>query len=771
MRTITYDGEYAPIYTYRGDYSYERHTPDWSVWRMGVIFTVTNTETGTTYYARVRRKGGGSGGSYSTWSEVKQVTIPAAPGEGEPVSPPTAPFALTCAPQSSAHPENVRLDWQEREGSTPDAEFATYDIQWTANAGAFADNAATSQHYTVTGLDRGKQWWFRVRKVNDLGNSGWAEAEAGDTWASPTVCTLTIAPEAENLSAPTTTSTLAGYEAGETIVIGWTHNSEQDSEQTEWEVGIRATINEVVTEGIISGTGADGVMSLTLDSITIDVDGTATTVTLSDGAVVEWRARTKGVTDWSPWSGWRAFSIWDAPAVSIGLLNGLDLDVADYGLTCMPLTVEVTAAGFAEDNAPVEWWAEIVALDGYDVSAYDGRGTYVPEGMTMWQGSISSGDDGFSRDGWSAKVSVFDVSLTNGMRYEVRAGAVTAQGVRAEAEPYEVTPEWSSTIPTPSADVWFDDTQLSCHVALGCVIPPDESDMETVTAAITSYTSPQNVVVFSVDYGTGEGQYIEVKHNGTTLPRDAWRVMVFPRSTASPPYDQVNVYILESSGLTLPTTVTVTYGPPTPRHDVRLGVWRIESNGSLVELANDLPSDIAQEIIDPHATFGSASYRIIATDDGTGEQGACDVTCPSPIDHAVIQWAEATRIDAEETWDTSAFAGNHIELPFDLTLSERYAPDAVLREYAGRKHPVAYYGTQRGQTMEMTTNVVRDMDGRSIAMLRYLADSMTPVYVRTPSGLGFWAHVAPSMSGSYGSAAVAVSLDVTRVDVPEGEVP
>ena len=217
--------------------------------------------------------------------------------------------------------------------------------------------------------------------------------------------------------------------------------------------------------------------------------------------------------------------------------------------------------------------------------------------------------------------------------------------------------------------------------------------------------------------------------------------------------------------------MTVLWGNPQLRAQTLLDVYRIDSSGNPLLLVGDLPNDGTQEVVDPHATFGTATYRVVATDEETGQQGAIDVSCPSPVNNVTIQWSEGVGIDDEETWEISTFAGQRIDLPFDLRITETYAPDAVMREYAGRRHPVAYYGTQRGQTATITSSVMKVQDELTLSMLRLMADAMEPVYVRTPNGLGFWAHVKPNITDTFESGAIAVQLEVTCVETPEGEVP
>ena len=771
VRNVTYSQEYRTVYQSPDGESYS-HEPatGWLAWNLGAIFTITSVETGTKYWVRVCRKN--KDNVASAWSETLTCTVPALPEEGKPTSAPTAPSDLTCEPQSVEYPSNIRLGWAEAESQTPDVEYASYEIQWTSNPGAFADNAMgdiesatwesddpdeTEQHYTITNLTRGTQWWFRVRKVNELGNGPWATALAGDTYGSETTCTLTIAAEADVLTAPTTVETLAGYELGDVVSLAWTHNSAQESEQSAWEMELRVTIDEVSQTGSMSGEDATDVIAIELDELVVDEDGTETTIQIPDGTLIEWRVRTQGVVDWSPWSGWRQFEVWAPPSVAIALFDSQRNDVADDGLTSMPFTIQLTASGAADANQPIEWWAEIVAAEDYDVDDYTGAGSHVGAGNALWRGSLSAGEAGFDPDVWERVIGVQEVRLQTGISYEVHGGCVTAQGIRADAEPYDLMPEWSIDIPTPTAEVTFDLVRYACNVVPWCMAPITRDAMESQDETVSALPA-----TIELDGATiGDETSVVVELSGDPLGGELWELDA----------DNATVTLSDEIEAQLPATFTVLWGDPALRDNTILDVYRIDSGGRPLLIAEGIDNDGTAETVDPHATYGTATYRIVATDTETGQQGAMDMSCPTPIDNVTIQWGEGEGIDDDETWETAAFAGHRVDLLMDLKLSESYSPDAVTREYAGRRHPVVYYGTQRGQKASLSSNVMRTRDRYTIAMLRKLADAMEPVYVRTPNGLGFWAHVTPNITESYDSEAVSVSLDVTRVETPEGEVP
>ena len=104
-----------------------------------------------------------------------------------------------------------------------------------------------------------------------------------------------------------------------------------------------------------------------------------------------------------------------------------------------------------------------------------------------------------------------------------------------------------------------------------------------------------------------------------------------------------------------------------------------------------------------------------------------------------------------------------IRLPYNVDITEKYDPDVSLIEYIGREHPVSYYGTQRGETATWSTDIDKQ-DVETIYALRRLAAWRGDVYVREPSGTGYWAHVKVGMPIKHLSLTVPVTLEVTRVE-------
>lgn len=200
--------------------------------------------------------------------------------------------------------------------------------------------------------------------------------------------------------------------------------------------------------------------------------------------------------------------------------------------------------------------------------------------------------------------------------------------------------------------------------------------------------------------------------------------------------------------------------------NVTLAVYRREYNGSLVEIASNIPNN-GTAVSDPHPSLDYARYRFIARDENTGaisffDMGGYYVGCSSVI----IQWAEDwIPFDSDEhtSMEAPGGSGSMLILPYNVKVSDNRQREVSLVSYAGREYPVSYHGTLVSERSSWNTVIPKD-DADTIYALRRLSLWSGPVYVREPSGMGFWATVVPSFSIDHKSVSIPVTLEVTRVE-------
>lgn len=204
-------------------------------------------------------------------------------------------------------------------------------------------------------------------------------------------------------------------------------------------------------------------------------------------------------------------------------------------------------------------------------------------------------------------------------------------------------------------------------------------------------------------------------------------------------------------------------------NNVLLSVYRIEYDGRYIQIAENLPNGEAT-IVDPHPSLNYARYRVVAMNEYTGEIGFRDIPgIPVGETAIVIQWDEDWKsFNTSNGLVEGEFAdpvhnGSTLKLPYNVETSDSTDVDVVLNEYIGRSHPVSYYGTQLGIKGDWNAVIPRD-DIPTIYALRRLAIYRGDVYVREPSGVGYWANLTVSFSKRYSDMTIPVSLTVTRVE-------
>ena len=224
-----------------------------------------------------------------------------------------------------------------------------------------------------------------------------------------------------------------------------------------------------------------------------------------------------------------------------------------------------------------------------------------------------------------------------------------------------------------------------------------------------------------------------------------------------------------------PDTLSATIGPYCDDgegnlfEDILLSVYRREFDGGFVEIAKDIPNTGYTYFTDPHPSLDYARYRIVATSQTTGTISYYDVPgVPVGGNAVVLQWAEEWReFDVPDNVESEVseipWTGSMLILPGNIDVSESTKPDVELIEYIGRAHPVSYYGTQIGSTatwnMEIPSN-----DKETLYALRRLSRWMGDVYVREPSGSGYWANITVSFSQKHCDMTIPITLGITRVE-------
>lgn len=201
--------------------------------------------------------------------------------------------------------------------------------------------------------------------------------------------------------------------------------------------------------------------------------------------------------------------------------------------------------------------------------------------------------------------------------------------------------------------------------------------------------------------------------------------------------------------------------------NVTLDVYRRQFDNSYILIAGNLPNDRGTFVTDPHPALDYARYRIVATSSEDGSMSYFDVpAAPIGGKSIVIQWAEEYTTFSSASPDRTAernWGGSVLMLPYDVDISDNVNPEVEFVNYSGRENPVSYYGDKKDYTSTWNATIPKE-DVDTIYLLRRLQNWKGDVYIREPSGTGYWANVKVSFDLTHVELTSKVTINVTRVE-------
>lgn len=576
----------------------------------------------------------GRDGVWSDWSEYSDNvdTIPAAPGG-----------ITSCKAKTKT---SIYLKWSaSTTADTYDIEYATKKEYFDKSDETTIKNGIAGTEFEVTGLESGSEYFFRVRAVNEEGESGWSEIK------SATIGTTPIA--------PTTWSSTTTAISGEDLKLYWVHNSEDGSTQTSAQLELivngsktTTTIPKVVPEDEEEETSV----------YTID------TTQYVEGTTIQWRVKTAGVTgEYGDWSVQRKIDVYAPPTLQLTLTDSEGNEIEQ--LTEFPIKISGIAGPTTQ--SPIGYHVSITANEAYETVDSIGNVKMVNANDVVYSKFFDTSTN------LNVDLSAGELDLENNVSYTLTCIVTMNSGLNGEASS-TFTVAWTDNVYEPNAEIVIDQDTLAAHIRPYC-----EDEFGALIEGIT------------------------------------------------------------------------------------LSVYRREFDGSFVEIATGIPNDRAMFVTDPHPALDFARYRIVAITDSTGGVSYCDLAgLPVGEIAVVIQWDEAwSNFETSEEEDLAepAWSGSMLKLPYNIDVSDSNNVDLSLVEYIGRKHPVNYHGTQLGNTSSWKVVIEAD-DKETLYALRRLAIWMDKVYVREPSGTGYWATIAVSYDQKHCDPTIPVRLEITRVE-------
>ena len=658
---------------------------------------VFNLTAGSEYKVQCRAY---KNGDYSEWSDFSTPmgTIPATPEK-----------FTKCVLQGDNH-DHVYLEWAACKTAT------SYEIEYTTDQTLFEGSDGTTiisgietTQYTITKLETGNQYFFRLRAKNDKGDSGWSEVSSSTIGKAP--------------AAPTTWSSTNSVILGEPLTLYWVHNSEDGTSQTHAQLKLVVdggepeykTITNTTdekekdkTSSYVVPTSATtnykvqkyGDIYVTTDEDLGDVkgervpyiatdnglpvfyianeDGSVTYFTTvsrflyPEGARIDWSVCTLGEANesYSEWSVVRTVYIYAQPVVTLTVTDSQD----DYLETLESFPFHLSAITSPNTQVPIGFYISITANESYETVDSLGNSTKVSKGDTLYSEYTDT------QDVLSITFIPSDVDLENNMSYTIHVSAYMNSGLTAEAT-HEFAVAWEDTdnMYEPNAEITFDE--------------------ETYSAYIRAYCE-------------------DVDGN--------------------------------------------------PIENLKLSIYRREYDGSFTEIATGLDNMSNTFVTDPHPALDYARYRIVATNPTTGAVIYSDVPghpvgCTSVIIQWDEEWSNFDTSGGDDALAEPAWSGSLVKLAYNIDVTEKQKHDVELVNYIGRKYPVSYQGTSLGSSATWSIEIPKT-DKETLYALRRLSSWIGDVYVREPSGTGYWANVSVSISQKHRDVTIPVSIDITRVE-------
>lgn len=692
-----------------------------SMWKTSVKITngsathVTKLQSGNhTYKVRARAK---KGSQVSDWSEYTSNDV-------RPL--PIAPVIYSCKATSK---NSITVKWASPEGGGLGAtgieiEYALKKsyFDYTDKAASISISDMSINKREISGIEEGGEYFFRARSTNATGSSGWSDIVSTFVGAKP--------------DPPTTWSSSSTVISGEPIMLFWVHNSRDNSSWTKAKLEVLLYGKNSKGEDIVALLDTPILQNENLDndelkdqtsSYSIDSSIIAEHTNFTE---LKWRISTAGANRdlFSDWSVQRSIKVYEQPSIDFQITDseGQSID------TVTSLPIHISGETSPHTQTPLSYSVVVTSNESYETTDVIGNPMYVSANDPVYSKYFDS------QSPLSLTISADSIDLNNGIEYTITVTAAMSSGLTATSSS-TFTVDWQDIYYEPDAEIRINEDNMSVYIRPYC---------ETTT--INNYLA----MVWGDQYSNSGIQ---------TGPTYAFGPSIGQTRDGYPVYRGVDsTGLVEQSGGYYCVVERRNLVP-----DVKLSVHRREYDGSYTEIATNLTNNGAVTVVDPHPALDYARYRIVATHEQTGAVSYRDMASyPILCADAIIQWDEewtSFEVSEDGSPERPPWTGSLLKLSYNIDVSNTTNKDVSIVEYVGRKHPVVYYGTQRGEAQSWNMDIPKS-DKETLYALRRLQNWMGAVYVREPSGTGYWANINVSFSQKHKDVTIPISIDITRVE-------
>lgn len=653
----------------------------------------------------------------------------------------------------------VRVDWE------PLKNVESYTLYYTKNKDFFTGAPGSVQSvsdikatYTLlTDIEPGSAYWFMITASNESG-----EGARSPIYPNNNVGIIVGEKPAPPTTWSSTTTTIIGSE----LYLYWVHNSKDGSSETQARIQIfKGDIepNEDPLLDYIQKNDKIDDIEHRDDTKFYPVDTIALNNEAGGGLTdISWRVQTMGIyNEYSDWSIVRKIDIFEPPTIESVFSQEKD-GLAVETINQFPFYLQTIT--YPPTQIPIGYSVEVRAFDGYTTINDLGEEVSIAANQIIFSSFYDTNEI------LELEFTPDMIDLEPGQSYKLFISAAMNSGLSADNydNPIVFNVDWYDSTYQPYLEVEYNNSDY--------------------TTSLTPYCYPPGYKYIQVVETPTGWEKIEDEYLDLPIPYNSEALETYALSSTIDETTEIYYWPLDDLYFT-----QVTYDGNELIDYVTLSVYRKNYDGTFSELISGLENNRIT-INDPHPSLDYARYRVVATDKNTGAISWEDVD-PYPIQEKslILQWDESTStyiqsvnedvvysngeggiyIESSEVSEmeneeerASSWVGSLLKLPFNIDLNSSYNPEVNHVEYSGRSHPVAYYGTQIGETASWSADIDKK-DTETLFLLRRLARYMGNVYVREPYGSGYWATVTVSFSQTHKELVTPVSLEITRVDSQE----
>lgn len=452
---------------------------------------------------------------WTAWSDPA-ITIPAAPLE-----------ITEC--RVGSDDTSLIVKWTESITATG------YEVQYSQTKSDFTgDTPANVKSVEVeaasceiTNIETGR-YYVRVRAKNSVGESDWTAVSSTAVGTGP--------------AAPTTWSSSVSAIVGEPVTLYWTHNSEDGSDATYADL-------ELYVDGVKT---IIPTFDYTEDDGTVDTEATKTyTLDTSDyqeGAKIQWRVRTAGVTqEFGAWSMLRLLDVYSQPEIEL-MVSYADSDAytstgiatqTAFTLTSLPIYISASASPDPDLQKAIGYTVTITANEEYETVDNLGNADVVMEGEAVYSHSFDSVDDK-NPNQFTLTLSAGELNLDPNISYTLTCTVTMNSGLSAEASIIFLV-SWTETEYFVNAEVTVDTETYTTSIKPYC-LGKSNAYAENVLLYVYRREYDGRFTSIANDIVNGDETYVTDPHPALDYAR--YRIVAMDKNTGAVNYADIpGVYV------------------------------------------------------------------------------------------------------------------------------------------------------------------------------------------------------------------------------------